>query len=219
MRISFLHTLEGNRNIFDAAAKDLGLPGEHLRHAVRADLRLSAQQGGTATTDIAEQIRLALVELSHDADAVVLTCATLSPFVAAIDDWPIPLVRADAALADAAVKAGGHIVVLCALDSSIEPTRRLFEQYVNENVKSLDVVCVAGSWDLFTSGKLDASLAEVAKAANQAHEAGADVVAFAHPWMAGAARLVQAGHVVFDSPHAALQTIMDRGESTGAKVA
>lgn len=207
MRISFLHTLEGNRKIFDDAAKDLRLSNEKLRHEIRTDLRLSVQQTGTVTEEVADQIKRCLVELSTDADAVVVTCATLSPVAAAIDDLPVPIVRADAALAAAAAQIGGHIVVLCAVESSVEPTRRLFEEYVNEKIDSVKVVCVAGIWDLFSSGNLNACLAEVARAADQAYDAGASVVAFAHPWMAQAAPLVSAGRVVLDSPHAALQTI------------
>jgi Asp/Glu/hydantoin racemase len=207
MRISFLHTLDGNRNIFDSAAKDLGLSGEQLRHEIRTDLRLSVQQTGAATAEVAEQIRRCLMELSTDADAVVVTCATLSPVVAVFDDLPIPIVRADAALVAAAARIGGHIVVLCALDSSVEPTRHLFEQYVNEKTESVKVVNVVGIWDLFSSGNLGACLAEIARAADQAYDTGASVVAFAHPWMAQAAPLVRAGHVVLDSPHAALQVI------------
>ena len=207
MRISFLHTLEGNRKIFDDAAKDLGLSSEQLRHEIRTDLRLAIQQTGMVTAEITEQIKHCLVELSTGADAVVVTCATLSPVAAAIDELPVPIVRADAALAATAARIGGHIVVLCALESSVEPTRRLFAEYVNEKVDSIKVVNVAGIWDLFTGGNLDACLAKVASAANHAYDAGASVVAFAHPWMAQAAPLVHAGRVVLDSPHAALQAI------------
>lgn len=214
MRIAFLHTLEGNRNIFDSAAKDLGIPGEQLGHQIRTDLRLSVQHAGTVTAEIMEQIRRSLEELSTDADAIVVTCATLSPAVAAIDDLPVPIVRADAALAAAAARIGGHIVVLCALDSAVLPTRHLFEQYVNEKVRSVKVVNVVGIWDLFSSGKLDACLAEIARAADQAYDTGADVVAFAHPWMAQATSLVRAGHVVLDSPRAALQAIANRNATS-----
>jgi hypothetical protein len=207
MRISFLHTLEGNRRIFDDAAKDLGLPNEQLRHEVRTDLRLLVQQAGTVTAEAVEQIKECLMALSADADAIVVTCATLSPVVAGIDDLPIPVVRADAALAARAANMGGHLVVLCALESTVEPTRQLFGQYANPNVESVNVVCVDGVWDLFTSGKLDNCLAEIARAADRAYANGASVVAFAHPWMAAAAPLVSAGHAVLDSPHAALQAI------------
>lgn len=207
MRISFLHTLEGNRHIFDDAAKDLGFPDKLLRHEVRADLRLSVQQAGTVTAELAAKIKHCVEELSADVDAVVVTCATLSQIVAGIDDLAIPIVRADAALASATARIGGHIIVLCAFDSSVEPTRHLFEQYSTGNLDSVNVVHVARIGELFSSGNLDACLAEVARAADQAFDMGATVVAFAHPWMAPAAPLVRVGHVVLDSPHAALQAV------------
>jgi len=210
MRISFLHTLEGNRKIFDDAAKDLDLPGDALRHEVRADLRLAVQQAGTVTMEVAQQIEHCLMELSTDADAIVVTCATLSAVAAGITGLPIPIVRVDAALAAAATRIGGHLVVLCALDSSVAPTRQLFEQHANENVASLKVVNVAGIWDLFSNGDLDACLTEVARAADKAYDTGATVVAVAHPWMAAAAPMVRAGHVVLDGPHSALRAVANQ---------
>ena len=207
MRITFLHTLEGNRNIFDSAAQDLGLSGEQLRHVIRPDLRSSVQQTGTAPTELAVQIKRCLMELSTDADAVVVTCATLSAVVADLDDLPVPIVRTDAALVAAAAHIGGHIVVLCALDSSVEPTLQLFEQHASDKIESVKVLNVPGIWDLFSSGNLDACLNEIARATDHAYDRGASVVAFAHPWMAQAAPLVRAGHVVLDSPHAALLEI------------
>jgi hypothetical protein len=205
MRISFLHTLEGNKKIFDDAASDLRMSNEGFRHEVQTDLRVAVQQAGTVTPELAQQIKHCLVELSTDADAVVVTCATLSAAVADIRDLPVPIVRADAALARAAAERGGHIVVLCALESSVEPTRLLFEQNANDNVESVDVVHVGGIWDLYSRGEIDACLADVAHAADKAYDEGATVVAFAHPWMASAAPLIRAERGALASPHAALQ--------------
>jgi hypothetical protein len=210
MRISFLHTIEGNKNVFEQAAKDLGLPNEHLHHEVRSDLRLSVDRAGTFTGALKAQTNNCLRELAADADAVILTCATLGPAVSDIEHPPVPIVRADAALASAATSVGGRIIVLCAAEPAIEPTRRLFEQHANKDSASVAIIHVAQVWELFKGGDFDACLAATARSADEAYEAGATVVAFAHPWMAPAAHLVGKGRQPVDSAHAALQAVMQQ---------
>ncbi|RDK00294.1 arylsulfatase [Paraburkholderia lacunae] len=210
MRISFLHTIEGNKNVFEQAAKDLGLPIEYLHHEVRSDLRLSVDQAGTFTRELKAQTNDCLLELAAGSDAVILTCATLGPAVSDIEHPPVPIVRADAALASAAASIGGKIIVLCAAESAVEPTRSLFEQYANKERASVSINHVAQVWELFKSGDLDACLAATGRAADEAYQAGATVVAFAHPWMAPAARLVGKGRHPLDSAHTALQAVMQQ---------
>ncbi|WP_199731452.1 hypothetical protein [Paraburkholderia sp. RAU2J] len=83
-------------------------------------------------------------------------------------------------MAAAAAKAGGKIV-LCAVESAIESTRRLFEQHVSDRGTSVSVIHVAWVWTLFKNGDLDECFAAVAASADEAYEAGATAVAFAHP--------------------------------------
>jgi hypothetical protein len=128
MRISFLHTMDGNRQVFEQAAKTLGLRAEDLHHEVRADLREAVDQAGTFSDELRAQTNQRLLALAADSDAVVLTCATLGPAVADIESPPVPIVRADVALAAAAAEVGGRIVVLCAAESAIESTRKLFAE-------------------------------------------------------------------------------------------
>ncbi|QCP52622.1 arylsulfatase [Trinickia violacea] len=209
MRISFLHTIDANQAIFEQAANDLGLSAEHLHHEVRADLRVAVQLAGGITSELRQAITRCLLDLSAEADAVVVTCATLGPAVDGLPHFPIPIVRADAALASAAAKAGGSVVVLCAAESAIESTRRLFETFTAAaNQGPVTVVHVPRVWALFSGGDFDACLAETARAAERAYDIGATVVAFAHPWMAPAVSLIRAGHVALDSPRAALRAVM-----------
>jgi hypothetical protein len=210
MRISFLHTIDGNRQVFEQAARDLGLHADDLRHEVRADLREAVQQAGTFPIDLRKETSRCLLELAAHADAVVLTCATLGPAVAEIENSPAPIVRADAALAAASAKAGGTIAVLCAAESAIEPTRKLFTEHARENNASVEVVHLARAWALFQSGDLDACFTEIASSAEQAYDAGATVVAFAHPWMSPAVQLAGKRRRPLDSAHAALRSAMQQ---------
>lgn len=210
MRISFLHTIGGNRQVFEHAANRIGLRSEELRHEVRPDLREAVEHAGEFTADLLTQTSLCLQQLAADSDAVIVTCATLGPAVAEMESSTVPIVRADAALAAAAAEVGGSIAVLCAAESAIEPTRRLFAQHASRTDASVKVIHVPQVWALFKSGDMDACLATVAASADDAYEAGASVVAFAHPWMAPAVKFASQGRQPLDSPHAALRAVMYR---------
>jgi hypothetical protein len=217
MRISFLHTIDGNRQVFEQAAKDLGLRATDLHHEVRPDLREAVEQAGAFPVGLRKQTGDCLLKLAVNADAVILTCATLGPAVADIESSPVPIVRADAALAAAAAKVGGTIAVLCAAESGIESTRKLFALYASESNASVEVVHVARVWTLFKSGDLNECFAAIASAADDAYEAGASAVAFAHPWMAPAVELTSKGTRPLDSAHAALRAVMQQiGEGTAS---
>lgn len=210
MRISFLHTMDGNRQVFEQAAKTLGLRAENLHHEVRADLREAVGKLGRFPDELKAETQQRLLALAADSDAVILTCATLGAAVADIESAPAPIVRADIALAAAAAEAGGKLVVLCAADVAIESTRTLFTEHARANTESVEVVHLPQVWALFKAGNLDACLAATALSAEAAYDAGADVVAFAHPWMAPAVDLVRNERRPLDSPSAALRAAMQR---------
>src|ERR1700731_2538002 len=108
MRIACLHTIESNVTAFDSAAAELGLSQGCLRHQVRADLRVAAEAAGALTPAIAREVGAVLMALSRDVDAVVLTCSTVGGAVEVIREAAsVPVLRADHALADAAVRHGG----------------------------------------------------------------------------------------------------------------
>ena len=210
MRVSFLHTIESNKRIFEDAAQNLGVPIDHLHHEVRPDLREAVQRAGTFSAGLMEETTGCLRALAADADVVILTCATLGPAADKIEGLPVPIVRADAALAAAATKMGSKVVVLCAVNSAIEPTRRLFTQHASGTAASVEVVHVEQLWTLFTNNRIDECFAAIAAAADDAYDAGATVVAFAHPWMAPAVRFTQKGTQPLDSAHAALRTAIQQ---------
>lgn len=192
MRIACLHTAASNISVFDAAAQALGLRPEVLRHEVRADLLAAAEHAGQLTPEIAAATASALLALARHADAVVLTCSTLGPAIEGIGTRT-PILRTDAALATAAVQAGGKVVVLCAVQTTLEPTSRLFHEAALHTNARVEVQWVSGAWDLFKAGNLDGYLAAVAKAADAAYVGGASTVALAQASMGGAAAYVTLG--------------------------
>ncbi len=145
-----------------------------------------------------------------EADAVILTCATLGPAVDELEHAAVPIVRADRALAAAATKAGRRIAVLCAVESSLNPNRQLFEEHVSDRGATIKIVHVTSVWALYQGGCLDSCYAAIAAAADKAYDAGATVVALAHPWMAPAANLVRGKRRPLHSADAALRAVMER---------
>lgn len=204
-RIACLHTAESNVAVFDAALRQLDLAGVELRHSVRADLLAAAERAGRLTPAIAAQTAEALRELCDGADAVLLTCSTLGPAAETVmETTPIPVMRVDAALAHEAVKGGGKVAVLCAVETTVEPTRLLFEEAALVTGAKIAVHLVPHAWEAFKAGDRDRYLAMIAQAADEAMRSGATRVALAQASMAGAATLAAADQQPLNSPMAGL---------------
>ncbi|MDM0121974.1 aspartate/glutamate racemase family protein [Variovorax arabinosiphilus] len=210
MRIACLHTAESNIAVFEAAARELGIPPDVLRHEVRADLLAAAEGAGGLTADIADTTRLELLSLAQSADAVVLTCSTLGASVDTIAaNSRAPVLRTDGALAAAAARAGGRIVALCTVETTIDPTSRLFFDAVQQSEATVEVQLVPEAWVMFKAGDLGGYLATIAKAADGAYASGASIVALAQASMSGAAALVSAGPRSLSSPTAGLAAALE----------
>ena len=209
LRIACLHTAESNIAVFDAALRASGLAGVELRHTVRADLLAAAEAGGGLTPDIALQTADALRGLQAQADAILLTCSTLgSAAELAAKDASVPVVRVDAALAEQAVADGGKVVVLCAVETTMEPTRSLFEKAAQATGAEVAVRLVPRAWEAFRAGDRDRYLAIIARAADEAMQAGAARVALAQASMAPASSLALADRRPLSSPLAGLAAVV-----------
>jgi hypothetical protein len=189
MRIACLHTADSNIAVFEAANSDSAVA---LSHEVCADLLAAAEQAGHVTGKIAARTADVLTRLSLTSDAVLLTCSTLGP-VAADVVGPVPVLRVDAALAAAATSTGRRVVALCAVETTVSPTRMLFEAAAAANSAMVEIRLVPDAWKAFKAGWLEDYHAIVATAADQAYRDGADVVALAQASMAGAADLCRKG--------------------------
>jgi len=191
MKISFLHTIESNKAVFGRAAVKAGWSSDQIRHATREDLRQAMAQQSAPGGGAHGLVHEALRGLMAEADAVIVTCATLGPAVDTLAAPSVPIIRADAALAEAASRAGRNIAVLCAVESSVASNRALFEHYAAATGATVTVQLIPGAWALYQEGKQEACMAACAQAANKAYAQGFDVVAYAHPWMAESAELVE----------------------------
>jgi hypothetical protein len=185
--IACLHTAAGNIAVFDAAKPE----GATLTHTLREDLLKDAEAAGRLTEEIAERTARALEALAAPGvDAVLLTCSTVGPG-AARARAPIPVLRVDAALAEEATRGGGQVVVLCAVETTVEPTRAIFAEAAARHGATLEVRLVPGAWAAFRAGDPARYHAIVAEAADAAFAEGAAQVALAQASMTGAVALAK----------------------------
>lgn len=203
-RIACLHTVQSNVAVFEAGRDALDLGGDEvvLRHEVRSDLLADAEQAGGLTPEIAARTGEALAALCKGADAVVLTCSTLGPAVTGLtaEAASVPVLRVDEALAREAMREGGQVVALCAVETTLAPTRALFEEAARAAGAQVEVRLVPGAWAAFKAGEGERYLALVAGAADAAARDGASRVALAQASMAGAAQLAQESPIPLTSP-------------------
>lgn len=221
LNIHCLHSASSNIAVFEAARRELGLDRVMLKHRVRADLLAAAEAAGGPSERILAQTAAELELLARGAAAVLLTCSTLGPAAAlAARTLPMPVLRVDEALAAAAVAAGGVVIVLCAVGSTIGPTRTLFEQRAVATGAAVEVRLVPDAWYAFRAGDIQRYLGLVAEAADSATAEGAASVALAQASMAGAARLCRVPPAPLTSPVAGLAAAAAAAEAhlaSGAK--
>lgn len=194
LNISCLHSAQSNIAVFETARRALGFDDVMLKHRVRSDLLAAAEKAGRATPEILEQTTLELISVAAGADGVLLTCSTLGPAATlAAAELHIPVLRVDQALAFEAARGGGAVIVLCAVGSTIGPTRAVFEQAaLNAGTGAeIEVRLVPGAWDLFKAGREKDYWRLVAEAADSAADEGASAVALAQASMAGAATMTR----------------------------
>lgn len=180
LTIACLHTAASNVAVFEAAKASLPVAALALRHAVRPDL---LREPDDATL---EEAARALEQLAPGADVVLLTCSTIGE-AATRARPPCPVLRADAALAEAATRGGGRVDVLYAAPSTRAPTEALFAAAAARNGAEMAVRCCEGAWDLFLAGEVEGYLALVALEAGRCEGR----VALAQASMAGAAALME----------------------------
>jgi hypothetical protein len=193
MKIACLHTIESNAVLFEAARP----AGVDVSHSVRADLLGNAEKAGGMTPAIEAETVALLLGLSETADAVLLTCSTIGPAAGVARlRTEVPILRADASLAEASVAKGGRVLVLCAVETTVEPSRRLFESAAGATGASIEMRLVPDAWAAFRRGDVAEYSRLVADYADAAFRSGSEVIALAQASMSGAVALAREGHLL-----------------------
>jgi hypothetical protein len=180
LTLACLHTADSNVALFEAAAAALPGGALSLTHQVRADLLREP------TPETLDEAAALLRDLARNADAVLLTCSTIGAAAARAQDAARPVLRADAALAQAATRRGGLVEVLYAAPTTEGPTRAIFEAAAAKTGAQLRLHLVEGAWALFLAGETAAYHARIAAIARGLPGR----VVLAQASMAGAAALL-----------------------------
>ena len=200
--ITLIHTAEIHRESFSALAARIAPDAELVQH-VRVDWLDRARKHGVRQGLIDE-----LAEVIHAAPGpVVCTCTTLGEAAAALG-----AIRIDAPMMEEAAKAGGPILMVYALESTLEPSLAALEQALADAKHQTQVMplFIGQFWPLFEAGEVQAFTACVAGAVRDAVEHN-DVgcVVLAQASMAAAAPLLaDLGTPVFTSPESALRAAL-----------
>ena len=117
-----VHTVPALSAAFDEMRAELA-PDIPVRHVVRSALLADAIEAGGLTDEIRARTCAALLEASAGACVVLCTCSTVGPGADdAAAQAPVPILRIDRPMAEAAVRAGGRITVAATLATTIGPT-------------------------------------------------------------------------------------------------
>lgn len=200
--ITLIHTAEIHRESFSALAVRLAPDAKVMQH-VRVDWLERARKHGVRQGLIDE-----LAELIHAAPGpVICTCTTLGEAAAALG-----AIRVDAPMMAEAATAGGPILMVYALESTLKPSLAALEQALADAEHQTQVLplFIGQFWPLFEAGEVQAFTACVAGAVRDAVEHN-DVgcVVLAQASMAAAAPLLaNLGKPVFTSPESALRAAL-----------
>jgi hypothetical protein len=122
-----------------------------------------------------------------------LGCSTLSGSAERLaQEIETPVVRIDRPMAESAVAHGGRVALVVAIDSTLAPTRQLFEECAanaGSEVTFVDAQCL-GAWERFEAGDHDGYLDCVARHVRALAE-DVDIVVLAQASMAPGRRSAQ----------------------------
>lgn len=185
-------------------ARPSGLVYENI---VVPDLLDRARSGGI-TEEIRETIREVLSSLPEEASNVLLcSCSTLGGLVEELGEaYPFSVLRIDRPMAERAVEIGRRIGLAAALESTIEPTRRLLESVAAEQGKTIEVreLLAASAWEHWLRGDETAYIDGVVRCLRERAD-GLDVIVLAQGSMAPAERCAaELGLPVLSSPTSAV---------------
>ncbi len=179
--LAFLHTSDVHRRPFEELVRELD-PSASVTSIVDPELLRRAQHS-VEDPALAAGIDRAIEEL-RGADHVICTCSTIGALAEARGAAAgVAVVRVDRAMADRAAASPGRVAAVVAVESTIEPTRRLL---TDAGVGAVQIVMAEGAWAAFEAGDLAGYLDAIEATARQA-AASADVVVLAQASMAAVA--------------------------------
>ncbi|MFN0155889.1 MAG: Asp/Glu/hydantoin racemase [Gaiella sp.] len=211
--ITFLHTSPVHVETFERLVKGMD-PRVQTTHIVAEDLLSDAQIVGIDDPNLVDRIHKAMTDAASGGSAIVVcTCSTIG---GAAERTPtngrFKALRIDRAMADRAVQSGPNILVVAALESTLQPTTDLIQESAAalNSVVEIKHLLVEGAWSHFMQGDREAYIGTVVAAVRSA-PTGADVVVLAQASMAVAAeQLHDLGVEVLSSPTLGVKYIVEQ---------
>lgn len=211
--IAFLHTSPVHVETFERLVRDAS-PTLKVEHVVSEDLLTEAQQLGPAAPRLVARVHKAMRSAaSNGASIVACTCSTIG---GAAERTPTEdrflAVRIDRAMADRAVNLGPKILVVVALESTLQPTIALIQESASlSNLHiEIQVILARDAWSHFINGNRDSYIQAVIQAV-RAEPIVANVIVLAQASMAPAAESLRGlGVEVLSSPSIGVQNILAR---------
>jgi Asp/Glu/hydantoin racemase len=183
-----IHTIPALVGLFATWSRDL-LPGTRVLHLLDEPMLERIRQRGTAALEdderLADHVSLAV---AVGADAVLVTCSTVSLSVAAIRNrFAIPVLAIDEPMIAEAVRLGRRIAVVATAPTTLAPTRTLLEAAAARTGRSVAISSrlVEGALPALLAGDGATHDRLVAAAVRESAD-GADVVVLAQATMARA---------------------------------
>jgi Asp/Glu/hydantoin racemase len=142
-RLVMVHTLSPLLEVFKKLGEEL-LPGVQLMHIVDEPLLEQVRQRGhLAIEDVARLATHVAAAEAIGADAVLVTCSTVSPCVDDVRPRAgIPVIKIDEAMIAKAVASGTRIGVVATNVTTLEPTRQLLQTQAQAAGKEIKVELV-----------------------------------------------------------------------------
>ena len=212
--VVFIHTVPPLLSVFTQLGAEL-LPGVKVFHILDEPmLERVKRRGELATEDGARLAEHVEGGAAIGADAVLVTCSTISPVVDMIRaSAAIPVLKIDEAMIRAAVGLGSRVGVIATAATTLEPTRSLLEAEAARQGTTVttELVLVEGAIAALFAGDGETHDRLVSRAALEV--AGrSDVVVLAQASMARALAVMpeeQRPAPILSSPHLALRQIKD----------
>jgi glutamate racemase len=152
--VGFLHTSPVHVPTFRALLAEIA-PGATCVHVVDAQLLADVLDRGFDTSIQTRLLRRMQELAGHAPGVIVCTCSTFSGHAERLaGELGIAVLRVDRPLAEHAVARGGRVAVVAAVQSTLGPTRELFEQCAaaaGTAAVLVDAPCLE-AWPLFEDG-------------------------------------------------------------------
>ncbi len=198
--ITFMHTGQVHIEKFGPLVAELS-PKLKVNHVVDESLLTHAQKFGV-DSNLKSKLIAQLDTLSLESKVIVITCSsigTIAEEVTYLNGCVIQ--RVDQAMADFAVENGDNILVLAALESTLEPTRDLLMKSLAtyQSASKITLYRIEHAWESFLAGKMDDYYDQIS-AVISANEKKFDLIVLAQASMSEVQAKVNVSIPIVSSP-------------------